>query len=176
MHPSLQILFDDLEKRRENTLAAFRQYPAEQLNQRPGANQWSAAEVFSHLITAERLSVAYLNKKLPGLHDLGHTGLLEELKMTLLVISQRMPGMKFKAPKRVVESTTLHASLSEIEAAWTSVRQELHGLLDRFPPDGMNRKIYKHPVAGYLNIRQTLRFLREHLIHHRPQLRRLLHP
>jgi hypothetical protein len=176
MHPSLQPLFDQLESLRQSILASFRDFTADQLNQRPRPNQWSAAEVLSHLVTAERLSVTYLTKKLQGIDSLGRTGLWEEFKMGLLIISQRLPGLKFKAPRRVIESTTAMTSLPDIEAAWNAVRQDLRILLERLPENGMDRKVYRHPVAGYLNIKHTLAFFREHLIHHGPQLRRLLNP
>ncbi len=176
MHPSLQALFNQLEVRRKATLEPFRSFSPEQLNHRPRPNQWSVAEVLSHLITAEQLSVAYLTKKMQGVDDLPRTGLIEELKMGLLIISQRLPGLKFKAPKRVVDSTTVLTSWHEIEGAWNAVRKDLYALLEHLPPNGMDRKIYRHPMAGYLNIRHTLVFFREHLIHHGPQLRRLLNP
>ena len=70
MHPSLQALFNQLEVRRKATLEPFRSFSPEQLNHRPRPNQWSVAEVLSHLITAEQLSVAYLTKKIQGVDDL----------------------------------------------------------------------------------------------------------
>jgi len=174
MHPALQSLFEQIENRRESILNSFRSLTEAQLNQRPRNDQWSAAEVLSHLVSAEKLSVAYMQKKAQNLPNLDRTGPWEEIKMGMLIISQRMPGLKFKAPKRVVESTTLLTSLSEIEAVWKAVREDLRRLLESLPPAEHDRKVYRHPAVGYLNSRQALIFLREHLIHHAPQLRSLL--
>lgn len=174
MHPSFASLYKQIESRRETILDSFRSLTVEQFNRRPQKDGWSAAEVLSHLVTAERLSVAYMQKKIQGLSGLSRTGVWEEIKMGLLIISQRMPGLKFKAPSRVVESTTQLSSLPEIESAWKAVREDLRRLLEGLPTEAHHRKIYRHPIAGYINSRHALIFFREHLIHHSPQLRRLL--
>jgi hypothetical protein len=129
--------------------------------------------VIAHLITAERLSIQYLHKKIQAINEVENTGLLEELKMVVLIISQRLP-FKFKAPKVVVENTKPYASLQELEKEWTAVRNELKIVLEKFNDDQLKRKIYKHVVAGKLNIQQTLLFFREHIIHHQQQIKRLL--
>jgi uncharacterized damage-inducible protein DinB len=174
MHPSCQRLFEQLESRKEEILRSFRSMSVEQFNLRPRDNKWSAAEVLSHLVTAERLSVAYMHKKAPAITTLERTGLWEEIILGILIVSQRMPGLKFKAPKRVVENTTVLMTLPEIEAAWKVIRDDLRTLLETLPREEWNRKIYRHPIAGYMNLKQALIFLREHLIHHGPQLRALV--
>jgi hypothetical protein len=99
--------------------------------------------------------------------------LLEELKMIVLILSQRLP-FKFKAPKVVVENTKPSTSLQELEKEWAAVRNELKTMLEKFGDDQLKRKIYKHVIAGKLNILQTLLFFREHVIHHQQQIKRLL--
>jgi uncharacterized damage-inducible protein DinB len=174
MHPSFESVFKKIEIRRESILNSFGSLSEAQLNRRPRHDQWSAAEVLSHLVSAERGSVVYMQKKLQGLSSLPRTGPWEEIKLVLLIITQRLPGLKFKAPKRLVESTTPLTSLAEIESVWKSVREDLRRLLESVPPDDHDRKIYRHPITGYMNSRQAITFLHEHLIHHTPQLRRLL--
>jgi hypothetical protein len=93
--------------------------------------------------------------------------------MIVIILSQRLP-FKFKAPKTVVENTKPSTSLQELEQEWTTVRNELKIVLEKFNDDQIKRKIYKHVVAGKLNIQQTLLFFREHVIHHQQQIKRLL--
>lgn len=174
MHSSLQKLFDQIESQRESVLAPFRRLSAEQFNKPPGEGRWSAAQVLSHILAAEQLSVMYMKKKIEGIQQASRTGLWEILKMGVFIATQRLPGLKFKAPRRVVENTTLLSSPGEIENAWTDIRKDLRALLERVPADRINRMIYKHPFVGYLDVRHALVFFREHLIHHTPQLRRLL--
>ncbi len=174
MHASLQKLFERLEYQREVTVAPFRSIVTEQFNQSPRAGKWSAAEILSHILTAERLSVMYMKKKMLGIDQLPRSGVWEAIKIAVLIASQRMPGLKFRAPRRVVENTIHHTSLPEIEKTWKEIRNDLHNLLDRIPPGRIDRKIYKDPAAGYLDARHALVFFREHVIHHTPQLRKLL--
>jgi hypothetical protein len=115
-----------------------------------------------------------MNKKIQGIEQASKSGLMEEVKFGLLKISQRLPGLKFKAPRRVVENTMLYKDLASIESEWKTTRADLHKLLSHMHENHLDRLIYKHPVAGYLNVQQALKFFREHIIHHTPQLKRLL--
>lgn len=172
MNTKLQLIFDSLETQRNQLFKALNNLAAERLNQQP-QNGWSINQVIAHLITAERLSVIYLHKKIQAINEVENTGLIEELKMIALIVSQRLP-FKFKAPKVVVENTKSSTSLQELEKEWTAVRNELKAMLEKFGDDQVKRKIYKHVVAGKLNIQQTLLFFREHIIHHQQQIKRLL--
>ena len=174
MHASLQKLFEQLESQREAVVAPFRSVETERFNRSPRAGKWSAAEILSHLLSAERLSVMYMKKKMLGIDQASRSGVWEKLKIAVLIASQRLPGLKFRAPKRVIENTTSHTNISEIEKSWKEIRNDLHNLLDGIPHERIDRKIYKHPAAGYLDVRHALIFFREHVIHHTPQLRKLL--
>jgi len=174
MHEPLQHLFREIERQRQTVLTSLRHLSNEQLNRVASPGTWSIAEIVSHLITAERMSVQYMQKKIHGLEQVSDTGIWEEAKSLLLIISQRLPGIKFKAPQRIVESTVQFKELAALEKEWETVRHELQALLETFPSARLKRKIYRHPFAGYLNIWHGLIFLREHTIHHTPQIKRLL--
>ncbi|MCW5910513.1 MAG: DinB family protein [Cyclobacteriaceae bacterium] len=145
--------------------------PAQLNRHEPG--KWSLNQVFAHLIASEQLSISYLKKKTQGLKTLPDTGLAEDLKMFMLILSQRLP-FKFKAPKIIVDNTPAYENAEQITEAWDKTRKELEEVLNLFADDQLNRKVYRHAVAGLLNIRQALRFFREHIIHHQPQVKRLL--
>lgn len=172
MQPELQKLFDTIEQQKADLLIQIGSLSAAQLHQHP-PGKWSLSQVFAHLITSEQLSVQYLKKKIQAIDEQPDTGLVEELKMWTLIISQRLP-FKFKAPKVVVDHTPAFKNAAEIATAWNQTRTELKDLLGRFTANHLKRKIYKHPVAGKLNIVQATRFFSEHIIHHTPQIKRLL--
>ena len=67
MHASLEKVFNEIESQRESVLASFQSMTVEQLNKVPHPGSWSAAEVLSHVLAAERLSVAYMKKKYQGI-------------------------------------------------------------------------------------------------------------
>lgn len=172
MNIKLKNQFDKLEKRTDELIREIESATMAQLHQHP-PGKWSLSQVFAHLIASEQLSVQYLKKKIQAIEEQPNTGLPELLKMWVLIISQRLP-FKFRAPKVVVDYTPAFKESTEIIAAWSQTRTELKNLLAQIPANQLKRKIYKHPVAGKLNIVQTMRFFREHIIHHTPQIKRLL--
>ena len=174
MHAPFQKLFDEIESQRKSILDSLRHMTSDHLNKSPAPGQWSVSQILSHLITAERMSVMYMQKKIQGVAQSGDTGMWEEIKINALIISQRLPGLKFRAPQRVVENTTLYNEHSTIIREWDLVRGELKLLLEKIPAQYVNRRIYRHVLAGYLNARQALIFLREHITHHVPQIKKLI--
>lgn len=170
MQPALSTLFEEIESQRQKLFDSLSHLPVEKLNQPFRAGKWSMAEILSHLLAAEKLSLQYLQKKIQGIEQVEDSGWWEEIKMGLFIASQRLPGLKFKAPKRVVESTPVIRDLHTLKNEWDRVRNELKTLLEAVPDNRVNRKIYKHVRIGYINLKQTLIFFREHTIHHIPQI------
>jgi uncharacterized damage-inducible protein DinB len=174
MHSSFQKLFTAIELQRQKTLDSVRHLTEGQLNKTAGPDKWSAAQILSHIIAGERMSVLYIKKKIQGITQATDTGIWEEVKINLLKLSQRLPGLKFRAPRSVIEHTTLYTDLPTIIKEWDQVRDEFRQLLETIPDQYINRRIYRHVRAGYLNVRHALLFFREHIIHHTPQIKRLL--
>ena len=174
MNTQLQKQFDKLEAQRANLLGLIASLSSEQLNAHP-EGKWSIAEIISHLITSEQLSVKYLHKKMLGIHETPNTGIAEEFKMLALVVSQRLP-LKFKAPKILLDDTITYPTTDQLTAEWDKIRGEIKELLPRFQDDQLKRKVYKHPIAGKINIQQALQFFWEHINHHTPQVKNLLQP
>lgn len=172
MNPKLQKLIDSLEAQRSQLLKTITPLSSEKLNRRI-ENGWSINQIIAHLIAAEKLSLAYVQKKIQAVDQVGDTGLIEELKMVALKLSQRLP-FRFKAPRLVVENTSQSTDIFVLEQEWISARQQLKGLLEKVADDQIDRKMYKHVRAGKLNIQHMLIFFGEHVIHHHPQIKRLL--
>jgi hypothetical protein len=57
---------------------------------------------------------------------------------------------------------------------WEEERSKLQMFLTSIDEKHINKKIFKHPIAGMFNAAQGVAFLREHLIHHRPQIVKLV--
>ncbi len=174
MHHSLQKLFEEIESQRLKTLDSVRHLAGDSFALSSAPGKWSIAQILSHLISGEKLSLLYLEKKVQGIESVPDTGLWEEVKINLLKVSQRLPGLKFKVPQRVLENTPQYPDISTIEREWGIVRGGLKAFLEKLPDQQINRRIYKHPRAGYLNVKHALIFFREHVIHHTPQIKKLL--
>lgn len=173
MNPKLRAIFDSVETQRKQILQEVSTLTADQF----GASingKWSIAQILTHLLTSERLSLNYMKKKSLGVDKLSDSGLFETLKSGALKLSQRLPFLKYKAPKYVVENTPQPMSFNELSDHWNTLRNELKNFLEGIEDRNVRKKIYKHPVAGRLDVIQAVSFFREHIIHHLPQIKRIL--
>jgi uncharacterized damage-inducible protein DinB len=135
----------------------------------PANNKWSISQILTHVMVAEKLSLAYMKKKSLGMNELDDAGLYENLKLFLLKISQRLP-FRFKAPKAVLEKTPAPLSFGDLVRQWESLRSEMQEFLGQIKKENMHKKVYKHPVVGRLSVVHALQFFTEHLNHHKPQV------
>jgi hypothetical protein len=168
----LHRLFNSLEHDRSVLLEKMRHLSPEQFHSAP-EGKWSVSQILAHIIAGERLTVQYLNKKMLGINEAKNSGVAEELKMFVLKLSQRLP-FKFKAPHSIVEHTPSYFNLNDIISDWDQVRIELKATLEKFRNDQIRKKVYRHVRAGLLNVQHALLFFREHIIHHAPQIDRLV--
>lgn len=172
MNSKLERLFNSLENQRAVLLNQLKTLSSEQLHYAP-EGKWSVSQILAHIITGEKLSVQYLNKKILGIHEAKNSGFIEEVKMIVLKLSQRLP-FKFKAPRSVVEKTPSYQDLQDLIIEWNQVRGELKILLEKFQDDQIRKKVYRHVRAGLLNVQHALMFFSEHIVHHTPQINRLI--
>lgn len=162
-----------MEQERSALVRQLAHLSGEAFNRHP-AGKWSINEIMAHIVAAERLSLQYMQKKILGAETAGDTGWWEEVKMLFLKLSQRIPGLKYRAPRVVVESTRPYRDFRHLDEDWQQLRLELGRFLEGLPDDYLKRKIYKHVFAGRLNVQHALLFFREHITHHRPQIEKLL--
>jgi uncharacterized damage-inducible protein DinB len=174
MNQKLEHVFGNLEAERRKMEEQFSSVLDNDWSFSPRPGKWSMAQVFTHLVASEQLSLNYMKKKAQGIEQAGKAGFRESVKLLILIASQRLPMLKFKAPKVVVDNTPPAMSKSELFAAWEKSRTDLKNFLDGISDAHARKLIYKHPLAGRLDARQALIFFGEHIRHHRPQLLRLL--
>ena len=135
--------------------------------------KWSIAQILTHLLTSERLSVVYMKKKALGIESLSDSGIMQYVLSTLLKISQRIP-FRYKAPKAIIDNTPETLTLSELISSWEKSRENLKTFLETIDDKHIKRVIFKHPVGGRLDARQAMEFMYEHINHHLPQIKSLL--
>jgi uncharacterized damage-inducible protein DinB len=172
LEKKLATSFKKLEDQRQALLNQLAALSAEKLLYAP-AGKWSIAQILSHVLTSEKMSVGYMYKKTLGIETLPDSGVRQSVLSVVLKISQRVP-LKYKAPKIVAENTPEAMPLPVLTKQWDEVRNNLKGLLERIDSKHQNRLIFKHPVAGKFNAAQAVDFMYEHLNHHLPQIKRLL--
>jgi uncharacterized damage-inducible protein DinB len=140
---------------------------------KPSQTKWSVAEILTHLLTSEKMSLRYLQKKSLGVAAEKNTGFTENARFVLLMISQYLP-LRYRAPKKLLENTPLPLPYGELVRQWDLTREELRVFLEQLDEAHLQKRIFRHPRVGMLNIGQTLRFMRAHVHHHQPQIEDIL--
>jgi uncharacterized damage-inducible protein DinB len=173
MNRKLQAVFEQAEKERHAIVTSLAAISSDKFYFRPKPGKWSVSQILFHIILSERISLVYMKKKSLGIEQAGDSGFWEELKFLVLKISQRLP-LKFKAPDVIAQKEPESLPLDELAVKWNAVRAEQENFLQQLPDQHQRRLIYKHPFAGRLNVYQAVAFMREHVNHHLPQIKRLL--
>lgn len=171
MNPRTMRRFEQLEQMRERLEEELTQRPEALLRQPPPSGGWSILQVVSHLVEAETGTLGYMRKKSAPATQLPRAGVSCEIRSLLLTAALRSP-FRFRVPKPIAQNPELHSRDESLEQ-WHRVRSEWRFFLGEFPQPLENRQIFRHPVAGRMNLDQTLRFLRDHLEHHLRQVERI---
>jgi hypothetical protein len=140
-------------------------------NRQP-ARGWSAAQVLFHVVTVEELSLGYVRKKMLAGSALPRAGWGSRLRCAAVQAVLASP-LRRKAPPATAE-VPAYQDLQACGQRWEAVRRGWHELLQGLPPELLDREIYRHPFAGRLGMRDTLRFLQAHLDHHARQIERII--
>jgi uncharacterized damage-inducible protein DinB len=162
--------FQYMQQERHALLAALEGHDATQLARCPAPGAWSVAQVIAHLTMAEEGALAYLRKKLAyGGH--APPGVAGGMRLTLLRAALALPK-RWKAPPMI-------AQVPEVDwptalARWEAVRMDMRDTYAQLPPGVEYNALFKHPVAGRMDLVQGLRFMRSHVQHHRAQIERAL--
>ena len=132
------------------------------------------SQILTHLVASEMLSLRYIRKKSLSADQLDDSGWEESFKMVVLRITQRLPFLKFKAPAALLQHTPSPLPFTEVTVQWHAARLDLRNFLESIPEKNIRKKIFKHSVVGMLDVRQAMDFFGEHILHHTPQIRRLM--
>jgi hypothetical protein len=163
---------DKLDRQLESLLSELSSYSEAQLNQKPAPGAWSAMQVLHHVLLAEQLSLAYVQKKLSFKPTLKNAGLTGAWHVFLLWTFIYAP-LKFKAPANVSEEKLpAHSTLQETAELWKKNRLEMRDYLGALPNEVFHKLIYRHPFAGLLSLDAMLLFFEWHCIRHHKQIRR----
>lgn len=174
MNPSFQTIFSAVERQRAEILSQVKQLTPDRYILQPSPAKWSIAQILTHILTAEKLSIGYMKKKMLGIDQLQNSGMAGSLRFSLLQLSQRIPVLKFRAPNVVLANTPQALPVDELISQWDELRNDLKSLLESIEEKNVKKAIYKHPLAGRLDAAQATAFFYEHIHHHWPQIKRLL--
>ena len=169
--------FERAEQQRNTMLNGLKGFSHEQLNFKPSPKSWCLLEVCEHLMTAERNGLNYMHKKMQGdIDKIEATNFKAKLRSIVLKTALRLP-IKFKAPAAARFKAKEEYHYDQVRAEWDEIREGWKDLADGFDKPTAEKLIFKHPLAGRLNLEQTFQFLYDHTDHHLAQIERIkAHP
>lgn len=167
-------MLEQLNRNTDNLLLKLDNYEQAVLDTPVSPGVWSVMQVLSHVRLSEKLSLAYIKKKLSFQPVLKKAGLKSKIRFWLLkfYVGSRL---KFKAPRGVSsEALPVSCSLSEIRSVWGNERKALSDFIHELDDSLLDKELYKHPVVGKLTPGQMLHFFNLHFQRHEQQINRRL--
>ncbi|MEM1182981.1 MAG: DinB family protein [Acidobacteriota bacterium] len=164
---------DGMESRRSELKGRLSALDPESLSQPPKPDKWSILQIIWHLVDAEQKSVGAVKNRLTK-PNRARTGLKNRLR-SLALTAVLAADIPIKAPAVVAavpESETL--DFETLWEDWDAVRREWRSVAEDLPPEGHGEALYKHPIAGTLNLSQCLKFQSDHAARHTRQIRKIL--
>lgn len=149
-------------------------FPETRLTTGPANGGWSVQQVVQHLALSERLSLVYLRKKTQDPSRILPRDWALPIRKLKLAIYLGTP-LKYRAPAMVsTPALPVNESLAQTLEGLDRVQHELLDFLASLPIESRHGLIYRHPIAGRLDLDGMFTFFTFHIRHHRPQVERLV--
>ena len=155
----------DLEKY-ESRLTTFTN---EDFIKKPHSDVWSPAEVYAHIISANRLTIKAMEKAVRGEMTDDYSPL--SWKARFIFLLNRIPKDR-KVPAAIEARTPKYTSIQEAQEHLRALIAELKEICNK-QNDWKKHQKFKHPALGMMNNEEWLQFMRAHTRHHLKQLDRI---
>lgn len=138
---------------------------------RRAPSAWSAVDVIEHLVLAEQVVLGDLETA--ATRPDAPRQLRHRVRAVIVWIVLRF-GIRVSVPAEAMRPAG-NASFETLQATWNTQHRALRTFVERLDAAGLQRHVFRHPIAGPLNVVQALRLLSAHLTTHQGQLHRLHH-
>ena len=165
-------VFNKLKSNYTNLLELVSTLNVNQLNKNTEADKWSCGQIMEHLQMSFGFTILYLNKKITQPELIPVAGFKSTLRYWLIKFVLISP-IKIKAPKGV-DNVPEVTTIEHIQQGVKKNLQALEEFINRYPVELNQKAIFKHPLAGRINLYQTIQFLNDHLMHHDRQIRQII--
>lgn len=171
MLPAYRTRFDNLEQQRTALLNGLASAPAADLERKPAPDRWSVLEILDHLVRADEGSVRQLERRDgPPATIMSRLSARAKYGIMLLILGR----VRVKVPIKSLMPSGEPLALAELSRRWGESRCRFAGYLDSVPPEQMRTPLFRHPIAGWLTLKQGLDFHQKHVGVHVAQIDRLL--
>lgn len=169
MNPTLQTKLDRLDRETEILFNSVGDLSEKQLHDTTYG--WSIIQVLAHLHDAEKASLLYMSKKMQAGDKMPAYALGNKLRMALSKMLLQT-SLKWKAPKAVAHPKS-ESSMSEMKVMWEATREQTRTYLEHYPEQYLDKAVYKHPMAGRLDLASAIDSMMYHQRHHLHQVKRI---
>ncbi len=171
---NLTKILDELDAELKAVLNYLSQFSNEEMNLKPAPDAWSVAQILQHLILSEEISLNYIKKKIQYHQgDIKKGGAASRLRALLLSTSLKQP-FKLTAPEAVSKNLPINSDFEELKKLWLINRAQLRNYLNSIDAAFLDAEIYKHPVAGKMDVWGMLSFFEAHVQRHEKQVRKTI--
>lgn len=171
MNTELKSRWNELVDAREEFFVELNKFSDNQFHSQP-TDGWSAAQVVEHVLGAETGTLGYMKKKSSSGWDVLDKTSEENIERSKAVNARLASPEKYAAPSILNEPTNQY-SKSQMILQWNLLRTDMEKFLNEIDETHYDKLVFRQPVAGMLNVLQTVEFMHHHLRHHIPQLRRI---
>lgn len=154
---------------REKVYQKLLRVAVERSTVRPSSGAWCASEIMQHLNISEGGVLHVLSKQLSKDPSAFRSHELRGKWRSILLNLSLLSNFKFKAPSVVADAGEIEPP-ADLYAKWTTFQRGMMELLGNIPPGMENKLVFRHPVAGWLSLKETLQFMRFHQMHHMRQV------
>jgi hypothetical protein len=136
---------------------------------RGAPHAWSAVDVIEHLVLAEQVVLGDLATAADRA-DMPRR-VVHRVRSVMVWLVLRL-GVRVSVPAEAMRPTG-SASFEVLRERWDAQHRALHAFVGGLDAAGLRRRVFRHPIAGPLDVPQALRLLSAHLSTHQRQLARI---
>ena len=163
---------DKLDKELDALFKSLSKYSNEQINLKPNLKKWSIGENLYHLWLTEISTEKYIKKKTSYPDTLVNVNPIATIKLSILYFVFFI-GIKFKAPKILVDPIPNNVNLEDLKKKWLESRKSFKMLIESLDEKDLKKGVLKHPLVGRINMDMTLDFLFYHFKNHKNIIHKL---
>ena len=166
MRTELESSLEEFEAAKDEVLRRVAEVDIEKLGERPFEGKWSILEILEHLVVAEYETF----HKLPDYSEVDEmTQSLRNrlmLRIVMFVLGRRI---RVKVPAKAMEPKGM-MTFETINERWDENHRWMRGFVDQLSDEELDRMYFAHPVAGPMDLAQSIELGRVHLRNHTEQI------
>ncbi|MFZ1675846.1 MAG: DinB family protein [Saprospiraceae bacterium] len=170
----IKIQLERMDQKKQTLMHIIHSLPTENYLRNPQPNSWSVGQIANHLYLSERLSLAYLKKKLSYPDTIPPFSIKSWWSLYAVNFILWSP-FKVKAPPAINMWKDIEIlSPDDLDTKWNQIRKDLAALIAEHRPSFHHHLVFNHPLSGRMTMTQMLIFFNHHIAHHIRQIRRVI--